>query len=248
MAMINQILTPWRWQELFKMWPMFAKAFLTTLEIAVCALILALTLGIIFGLMSTSHSFLLRAIARVYVEFFQNTPLAIQVFFVFYAFPYAGIVLSEVTIGILCVGLYTGAYMSECVRAGIGSIPKGQFEAASSQGFTYIQTMTLIILPQTIKIILPPMINQMVNLVKNTSIVTMIGGTDLMYRANSYATNGYMSYGPSYLVCGILYFILCIPLTTSARRYEEKLKKRDIQTHDDINKTDNTDKAEGAIA
>ncbi|MCX4266999.1 MAG: ABC transporter permease subunit, partial [Firmicutes bacterium] len=112
----------------------------------------SLFLGVLFGLMSTSHNMALRIITRIYVEFFQNTPLAIQVFFVYYALPYAGIVLNEITIGILCVGIYTGAYMSEVVRAGIGSIPKGQFEAAASQGFTYIQTMLLIILPQTVKI------------------------------------------------------------------------------------------------
>lgn len=234
--MIKQISELWRWQVLWADWPKFAVAFLKTLEIAFFALALALCLGVIFGLMSTSHNRLLRGIARVYVEFFQNTPLAIQVFFVFFALPYAGITLSKVTIGILCVGTYTGAYMSEAVRAGIGSIPKGQFEAAQSQGFTYIQTMSLIILPQTIKIILPPMVNQMVNLVKNTSIVTMIAGGDLMYRANAFATNGTMSYGPSYLVCGILYFILCFPLTRWARRYEDRLKQRDVQTNLEIEK------------
>lgn len=229
--MIQQIMEPWRWQMLFAEWPKFLKAFGITLEISVLALALALVLGVIFGLMSTSHNPLLRIIARVYVEFFQNTPLAIQVFFVFYALPYASIVLSQVTIGILCVGIYTGAYMSEAVRAGIGSIPKGQFEAAASQGFTYIQTMMLIVLPQTIKIILPPMVNQMVNLIKNTSIVTMIAGGDLMYRANAYATNDVMSYGPSYLLCGALYFVLCFPLTTWARRYEARLKNRDVITN-----------------
>ncbi len=236
--MIQQIMEPWRWQSLLAEWPKFASAFVTTLEIAVFALALALALGVVFGLMSTSHNRLIRIIARVYVEFFQNTPLAIQVFFVFYALPYAGVALSQVTIGILCVGTYTGAYMSEAVRAGIGSIPKGQFEAAQSQGFTYIQTMMLIILPQTIKIILPPMVNQMVNLVKNTSIVTMIAGGDLMYRANAFATNGTMSYGPSYLLCGFLYFLLCFPLTTWARRYEDRLKKRDIQTAEQLEKVE----------
>lgn len=234
--MIEQILTPWRWQLMLEEAPRFFSAFITTLEIVIFALALSLALGIFFGLMSTSHNFLLRLIARCYVEFFQNTPLAIQVFFVFYALPYAGIKLSQVAIGILCVGIYTGAYMSEAVRAGILSIPKGQFEAAASQGFTYLQTMALIILPQTVKIILPPMVNQMVNLIKNTSIVTMIAGGDLMYRANAYATNGVFSYGPSYLVCGLLYFCLCFPLSTWARRYEDRLKNRDVQTNKEVEK------------
>ncbi len=222
--MIGQIFTPWRWAELLSSWQDFAFAFLTTLQVAFFALLLALCIGAIAGVLSASRSRILRAIVRVYVEFFQNTPLAIQVFFVYYALPYAGIVLYEVPIGILCVGLYTGAYISEVVRTGINSIPKGQFDAAESQGFSYVQTMALIILPQTVKAILPPLANQCVNLIKNTSILAMIAGGDLMYFSNAWATNGHFSYGPSYLICGLLYFILCFPLTHWARSYEEKLK------------------------
>ncbi len=227
--MIEQILTPWRWQRLFSDWPVLLRAFLTTLEAAVLALILALVLGVIFGLISSAHHRLPRAIARVYVEFFQNTPLMIQLFFVFFALPYVGVSLPAFACGVLCVGVYTGAYISEVVRAGIGSIPQGQFEAAYSQGFTHLQTMMLIILPQTVKIILPPLVNQCVNLIKNTSVLAMVAGSDLMYVANNWATNGNASYGPAYLISGILYFCLCFPLSTWARRYEEKLKRQDIQ-------------------
>lgn len=227
--MIQQILTPWRWQNIFAEWPLLLRAFLTTLESAVLALILALVLGIIFGLLSTARHRLLRAISRIYVEFFQNTPLMIQLFFVFFALPYAGVVLPSFACGVLCVGVYTGAYISEVVRAGIESIPKGQSEAAYSQGFTYLQTMLLIILPQTVKIILPPLVNQCVNLIKNTSVLAMIAGGDLMYVANNWATNGSASYGPAYLIIGVLYFCLCFPLSTWARRYEEKLKRHDVQ-------------------
>ena len=146
--MIEQILTPWRWQTLLTQWPTLLRAFLTTLEASVLALLLALVLGVIFGLMSTSHHRLPRVVARIYVEFFQNTPLMIQLFFVFFALPYVGVSLPAFACGVLCVGVYTGAYISEVVRAGIQSIPLGQFEAAHSQGFTYLQTMLLIILPR----------------------------------------------------------------------------------------------------
>ncbi len=227
--MIEQILTPWRWQSIFSELPLLVRAFLTTLGAAVLALILALVLGVIFGLLSTSHHRLPRAVSRVYVEFFQNTPLMIQLFFVFFALPYVGVVLPSFACGVLCVGVYTGAYISEVVRAGIESIPKGQFEAAYSQGFTRLQTMLLIILPQTVKIILPPLVNQCVNLIKNTSVLAMIAGGDLMYRANNWATNGSASYGPAYIIIAVLYFCLCFPLSTWARRYEEKLKRQDIQ-------------------
>ncbi|HJH62599.1 MAG TPA: amino acid ABC transporter permease [Firmicutes bacterium] len=227
--MIEQILTPWRWQTLLTQWPTLLRAFLTTLEASVLALLLALVLGVIFGLMSTSHHRLPRVVARIYVEFFQNTPLMIQLFFVFFALPYVGVSLPAFACGVLCVGVYTGAYISEVVRAGIQSIPLGQFEAAHSQGFTYLQTMLLIILPQTARIILPPLVNQCVNLIKNTSVLAMIAGGDLMYVANNWATNGNASYGPAYLIIGVLYFLLCFPLSTWARRYEEKLQRQDTQ-------------------
>ena len=223
--MIEQILTPWRWQTLLTQWPTLLRAFLTTLEASVLALLLALVLGVIFGLMSTSHHRLPRVVARIYVEFFQNTPLMIQLFFVFFALPYVGVSLPAFACGVLCVGVYTGAYISEVVRAGIQSIPLGQFEAAHSQGFTYLQTMLLIILPQTARIILPPLVNQCVNLIKNTSVLAMLAGGDLMYVANNWATNGNASYGPAYLIIGVLYFLLCFPLSTWARRYEEKLQR-----------------------
>ncbi|MDR0388726.1 MAG: amino acid ABC transporter permease [Spirochaetaceae bacterium] len=216
----------WRWQRLWKDSSLFAEGLLITLLVAVLALLLALGLGIIFGLFSTSRFKALRVVSRCYVEFFQNTPLVIQIFFLYNALPYAGIMMNVIHIGIIGVGVYHGAYVSEVVRAGISSIPRGQLDAARSQGFSYLQAMWYVILPQTIKIILPPMANQAVNLIKNTSVLALIAGGDLMYRADSWASNGTLSYGPAYVVTGALYFLLCFPLVSWARRYEEALKAR----------------------
>ena len=219
----------WRWERLLDEWQQFGAGFLRTLEVAVLALILALILGVIFGIFSASNNRLLRAIARIYVEIFQNTPLMIQIFFYYYGLAMVGLVLDVFTIGVVGVGIYHGAYVSEVVRAGIQSIPKGQTEAAQSQGFTYLQTMVFIILPQTIKIILPPLTNQAVNLIKNTSVLAFIAGLDLMYMADSWASYT-LNYAPAYIVAGVLYFILCFPLATWARRYEERLKRHDVVT------------------
>jgi putative glutamine transport system permease protein len=164
----------------------------------------------------------------VYVEVFQNTPLVVQVFFVYNALPYVGIRLDVFLIGMLCVGIYHGAYVAEVFRAGITSIPKGQMEAARSQGFSYVQAMQYIILPQTVTIVLPPLANQAVNLVKNTSTLALIAGGDLMYRADSWASNGTLSYGPAYITTGLLYFALCFPLVTWARRHEARIKNREL--------------------
>jgi putative glutamine transport system permease protein len=218
----------WRWGRLFKASPEFLAGFGITVLVSVLALFLALVLGIVFGLFSTSGKKLLKAAARIYVEVFQNTPLVVQVFFVYNALPYIGIRLDVFLIGMLCVGIYHGAYVAEVVRAGVTSIPKGQIEAARSQGFSYIQAMRYIILPQTMTIVLPPLANQAVNLIKNTSTLALIAGGDLMYRADSWASNGTLSYGPAYIITGLLYFILCFPLVSWARQHEVRIKNRDL--------------------
>ncbi|MDR2802983.1 MAG: amino acid ABC transporter permease [Treponema sp.] len=219
-----------RWLKLFTDIDIFIQGFGVTLLVSLSALAMALIMGVIFGMLSMSNFGLLKIASRIYVEFFQNTPLVIQVFFFYNALPYAGIRMSVMSIGIIGIGLYHGAYVAEVVRAGVLSIPKGQKEAASSQGFSYIQAMSYIVLPQAAKVILPPLANQAVNLIKNTSVLALIAGGDLMYRADSWAANGSLSYGPAYVVTGALYFILCFPLASWARRFEERLKNREHMT------------------
>ena len=216
----------WRWESLLENSSDIGAGFIRTLQVAVLALLLALVIGVVVGTMSTAKGRLPRAVARIYVEMFQNIPLVIQIFFMYNGLAMAGLVLSEFTIGVVGVGMYHGAYIAEVVRAGILAVPKGQEEAAYSEGFNYIQTMRYVILPQMVKIILPPLTNQAVNLIKNTSVLAIIAGADLTYVADSYASYS-LNYGPAYAVAGLLYFLLCFPLATFARKYEQKLKDND---------------------
>ncbi|MDR0446753.1 MAG: amino acid ABC transporter permease [Oscillospiraceae bacterium] len=217
----------WRWKLLWEDKAAIFSGFVTTLFVSFLALLLALLIGIVFGMLGTSEKKPLRAINRVYVEFFQNIPLLVQVFFIYNAFPLLGFRWSVFMIGVAGVGIYHGAYVAEVIRAGIRSIPRGQSDAARSQGFNYLQTMAYVILPQTIKIILPPLTNQAVNLIKNTSVLATLSGLDLMYQANSWALQGTLSYGPAYVAAGTLYFLICFPLATWARRYERRIKERE---------------------
>jgi putative glutamine transport system permease protein len=179
--------------------------------------------------MATSNKKVLRGISRVYVEFIQNTPVLLQLCFLYYALAFSGHSIGILATGCIALGIYHGAYMSEVVRSGIQAVPKGQFEAAQSQGFNYIERMYYIILPQSIKIILPPMVNQVVNLIKNTSCLYIIGGTDLISITYSFVTgeNTGGAYGPAYLVSGLLFFVVCFPLSTLAGKWEKRLKERD---------------------
>lgn len=214
------------WGAYFQDFGQFFNGFLFTLALSIGSLILAMILGIIFGSFSTSKNAFLRGLARVFVEFYQNTPLLVQFVIVFYGFPlisnYA-IMPSIYWTGVLCVGLYHGAYIAEVIRSGIQSIPSGQMEAALSQGFSYVDTMRLIILPQAFRIILPPLINQVVNLIKNTSTVAIISGVDLMFVTKSWSALN-SNYIPAFVGAAVLYFILCFPIARWGRKIEEANK------------------------
>ena len=217
------------WATVWQYRATFMSGLMNTLRSAVVGLLIAMVIGFALGLMATGRKKSLRVIARVYVEFFQNTPLILQVCFLYYALAYSGVKITVVTIGFISLGLYHGAYVAEVVRAGIQSIPMGQFDAARSQGFDYVDTMRHIILPQTIKIILPPMVNQMVALIKNTSCLYIIGGADLIATTYNFVTGASTggAYGPAYLVGGALFFCVCYPLSMMAGRWEQRLKERD---------------------
>ena len=219
------------WATVWQYRATFLNGLLNTLESAVVGLVIAMIIGFAIGLMATSGKRALQAVARVYVEFFQNTPLILQVCFLYYALAYSGVRITVVVIGFVSLGLYHGAYVGEVVRAGIQSIPAGQFDAARSQGFGYAETMRAIILPQTVKIILPPMVNQVVALIKNTSCLYIIGGADLIATTYNFVTGESTggAYGPAYMVGGMLFFLVCYPLSMMAGRWERRLKERDRQ-------------------
>lgn len=217
------------WAKVWAYRGTFIKGFLTTLETAAIGLVLALVLGIIFGLFATSGIKPLKVISRIYVEVIQNTPLLLQLCFLYYALAFSGNSPGIIVTGMISLGVYHGAYVAEVIRAGIEAIPKGQFEAAESQGFSYIQTMYYIILPQSIKLILPPLVNQVSNLIKNTSCLYIVGGSDLISLTYSFVTgaNTGGAYAPAYVVCGVLFFIVCFPLSTIATKWEKSLKERE---------------------
>ena len=162
------------WNKVWTYRESFLLGLRNTAVTALFALLLALLIGILLGLFATSGKKPLAILARVYVEVIQNTPVLLQMCFLYYALAFSDKSIGIINTGILTLGIYHGAYVAEVVRAGIESIPKGQFEAAFSQGFGYLERMYYIILPQSIKIILPHLVNQVVNLIKNTSCLYIV--------------------------------------------------------------------------
>lgn len=219
--MINGFFKLKRWEALFEIFPTeYLPGFAMTLQVALAGLFTALALGTVFGLLSAARFRPCRLVSRIYVEFFQNTPLVVQVFFYYSCLPYVmGGRVPKFLLGVIGVGIYHGAYISEVIRTGIESVPKGQYEAACSQGFHYLQAMVYIILPQTLKTILPSLANQALSLVKNTSVLAMVAGLDLMYFADRWGSDrGY--FVQAYFTCALLYFAVCFPLARLARVLE----------------------------
>ncbi|MDR1765619.1 MAG: amino acid ABC transporter permease [Lachnospiraceae bacterium] len=222
--MLKGLLDAKRWAALLKAIPeYYIPGFVMTLRISLVGLALALALGVVFGILSTSKWKICKVITRIYVEFIQNTPLALQIMCYYSVLPMVfssqGFRIPKFVLGVIGVGVYHGAYISEVIRTGIEAIPKGQSEAAASQGFSYVGTMRYVIMPQTIKIIMPPLANQALNLVKNTSILAMVAGMDLMYFTDSWGSNrGY--FAQAYFTSALLYFIICFPLARLARYLE----------------------------
>ena len=211
--MIKGLLEGKRWAALWKALPeYYVPGFIMTLKISIVGLLVALLLGIVFGTFSTMKFKPAKILARIYVEFLQNTPLALQILFYYSVLPLlfsnSGFRIPKFVLGVIGVGVY-----------GIEAVPKGQSEAAASQGFSYLETMYYIILPQTIRIIMPPLANQALNLVKNTSILAMVAGMDLMYYTDSWgADRGY--FAQAYFTSALLYFIICFPLARLGRYLE----------------------------
>ncbi|MDR1775255.1 MAG: amino acid ABC transporter permease [Actinomycetes bacterium] len=213
-----------KWSSLFQHFDLVWKGLGYTIVAALAGLVLALVLGIVFGVLSASRNRVAQAVARIYVEFFQNTPLMLQVVFLGFGLPIIWPqfnVVPVLMVGIIGVGIYHGAYISEAVRAGIQSISKGQLEASLSQGMSYVQAMRYVVIPQALTVVLPPLTNQAVNLIKNTSVLLYIGAAELMYVSKSIQAT-YYNPGPVYLVAMGLYFCLCFPLAFLARKLEER--------------------------
>ena len=228
---MSGIFSPGAWNKVWMYRGTFFLGFLNTIQTSILGILLALILGLIFGLMATSGNKMLKAIARVYVEFIQNTPVLLQCCFLYYLLAFSGHSIGIMSTGVITLGVYTGAYMAEVFRAGIEAIPKGQSEAAASQGFNYFEKMRYIILPQTVKIILPPAVNQVVNLIKNTSCLYIIGGADLISLTYSFVTGADTggAYAPAYIVSGVIFFLICFPLSKFAGHWESYLKKRECR-------------------
>lgn len=229
MSFLNDVLNIF-----IKYYPQLLTGVGNTVLIALTSTVAGLALGLLTGVVRTApmsknpilralHK-LLNAIIAIYVEIFRGTPMMVQSMVIYwgYAFATGGDTLPLIPSGILIVSINTGAYMAEIVRGGIISIDRGQFEGALSIGMTHAQTMFKVIIPQVMRNILPSVSNEFVINIKDTSVLNVIGVTELYYFAGIIKRQNFQTFQTYFVIC-ILYFILTFTITRLLRWVERKL-------------------------
>ncbi|MBS0235863.1 MAG: amino acid ABC transporter permease [Proteobacteria bacterium] len=197
-----------------------------TLQYAVLPLILGLIIGIILAMMKQAGNPILTLTANAYISIIRGTPLLLQLYIMYFAFPgITGYKISAFAAGIIAFSCNSAAYIAEIIRAGIGAVDKGQFEAAHALHIPYYRTMLDIILPQAMRNILPSLVNEAISLVKESAIVAIIGEGDLMRRAQMVAAEQYNYLGPL-LVAAVCYYMLIVILSHIGKRIERSLNAK----------------------
>ena len=203
-----------------------------TLIIAVIGLIIGIVIGTLIATVRVLPKYkrlprVLNAICSFYVELFRGTPIVVQLLIFYYVLlPLLGIRIPSLNVATLVFGLNSGAYISEIMRSGIQSVDPGQMEAGRAVGLSFGVTMMKIVIPQAIKNILPTLGNEFIALIKETSVVSFVGVTDLYKSFNTIGTNSYEFMVP-YIVMALIYIVLVLIISMLIRWMERSLKKSD---------------------
>lgn len=206
-------------------WPDLLRGALVTVEITACALALGCVLGLLVGIgrLNPKRRWLYGA-CTAYVAAIRGTPLLVQLFILFFGLPHFGILLPAFVCGVLGLGVYSGAYVSEIVRGAIQSIDKGQTMAAQSLGMTPGVAMRQIVLPQAVVRMIPPLGNEFIALIKNSALVSLLTIHDVMHEGQKIISVSYRSL-EVYLAIAVVYFVLTGTMTLVLRHFEQRLRQ-----------------------
>jgi polar amino acid transport system permease protein len=208
--------------RLVEIYPFFLKGLWMTSKIAFISLVTCTLIGFILGIFRSSDNIILKRLVGVYVAFVRGTPFVVQIFIIFFILPEWGLQLDAFPAALLAMAIMGSAFICEIVAGGINSIPKGQWEAAASSGLTMVQQLRLVIVPQAMKVILPPLVGQYVLLIKDTSVVSVIGVMELTrvgWVTVVRIPEGLMVFS----LVGALYFSISYPLILLSNYLERKM-------------------------
>ena len=198
-----------------------------TVAYTIGTILLGLVIGLVTGLLRLSRNPMITAPLVAYVEIFRCTPLLVQIVWFYYALPVVlGIDIPAHVAAVMVLSLYTGAFYAEIIRGGVNSIERGQWDAARAIGMRRRQVMRHVILPQAVKRMIPPFMNQSIIQLKNTSLVSTIAVADLLYQGTIITAATYRPL-EVYTMVAIIYFLVLFPLTLAAQQVERRLARAD---------------------
>lgn len=213
----------------------FEEGIVNTLIIAAFTVFFGTIFGTLMSSMRMSKILPLKWLAVAYIEFIRGTPLMVQLMFIFYGLPMVGFTLPDISwipnfsrfsAGIIAMSINSCAYVAEIIRSGVQAVDVGQMEAARSVGFSHGQAMCLVVLPQAIKNILPALANELVTMVKESSICSVLGMTELIWGAKTVATTTYKTLSP-YVLAALVYFVINYPAGKAIEAIERRMRRGD---------------------
>ncbi len=221
-------MTPGPWARTVAQFPYLAEALLLGVQITIIVTIggfvLALVLGSLGAVLRTARFAFARAVGTVYVDVFRAIPVLTQLFIIYFGLAELGVKLAPVPAAIIGFGINGGAYLTEVFRAGIEAVHRGQGEAALAIGMTRMQALRIIVLPQALRVVLPPLGNFGIGLLKDTSVASSVAAPELTFRAHMLVDQTYLS-AQIYLMVAALYLAMSLPLARLVRVLERRLAR-----------------------
>ncbi|MGE0749764.1 MAG: amino acid ABC transporter permease [Variibacter sp.] len=217
----------WNFRFLEQFYPLFLDGLWSAAKLAAVTLVLSLTFGVVIGTMRSSRIMALRLPGTWFVEFFRNIPALVQIFWCYYAIPVlTGIQGNAFTASAVALTLYSTAYLAEIYRSGIQSIERGQWEAGKAIGLGYLQQMRYIIMPQAIRRMIPAFTNQIIEIIKLTTVASTIAYTEVLYYAKLLATQQYRPL-ESYTTAAVCLISILLVLSYASAALERRLRRAD---------------------
>ncbi|HEY2021156.1 amino acid ABC transporter permease [Paraburkholderia sp.] len=194
---------------------------LTTLLLSIAAIVGSTLIGLFAAVLRSFGPWGTDRIAKLYTELFRGTPVLITLMFIYFGVSYFGYAIDVFAAGVIGLSVYQGAYIAEIFRSGIESVAKGQWEVSQILGLTRAQAFSFVVLPQTGKIVLPPLVGQYLSLIKDTSIVSMIGMSELMHGGQA-IVDRIGKPVEIYGLVAVIYFVVCFPLSQWVRHHDRR--------------------------
>jgi polar amino acid transport system permease protein len=211
------------YELIYKSLPSLLHGFSITLQIAFVSIVIGLTVGTVLSLLEASKAFMFRYFVHGYITLFRGTPMLVQILFVYYSLPQMGVMIDPFWAASLSIGLNSGAYISQIIKSGIQAVSYGQIEAAYTLGLNYFSTMRYIVLPQAFRIAMPSLGNEIITLVKDSSLASIIGVMELTKEASIIRSRTYDAFS-ILLAISIIYLLTTVILSYCMNKINKSVK------------------------